>query len=500
MGALFESDIIDVQKLLRHKIGKLFSDFTIGSIPNILSARDEIEELQIELIDSAAGKKEEAILKSEKLLVDAVCILCEWSQMILKGSEGTAAKKIAAEVNLNLFDFEAFLHLEIYNDKVKELQKLFQELNHSRISDLKIIIGKFLELQHPSISCLHSDNFFPRNNWKNSEEEEKIPEAVVVSLELYLHDTPWANPQVLKAKEIYMIKGQLKLNRLPENFEKLKILAATTYSSIFELNIDDIILDQSLDYNVQGSLLFKYSQSNFEDNLSIKLVPYLLGSEKKELQPVIIGYDELNAKIMDQNNSLFQTGFETIDKKVFEIYTNPLLAQMEIQDRNDFIRLLNGITNFQGYCLQSGAYKNISTLKEDQFRDSLIQHLMANPTIGSTITKEAHVAGGRVEIGYKGHIAELKVETLISDRSALMKKYSSQAVAYASGNGKSASIVCILDLTKKVKPPGPAANNVILQSASIHGFEKTNCKEHAQVFIFIDGNTKNPSDYSKRLL
>lgn len=497
MEALFEPDIIDVQKLLREKIGKIFSDFSIGSIEKILSERNEIDKLQLQLIDFAGGRKEEAIFKNEKLLIDAVLLLCEWCQMILKGNEGAEAKRVAALANINLFEFDRFLHLEIFNDVVKELQALFEKINHTSFNDLRIIMDKFLELQHPSISLLHSDNFIPRNYREGNDEVEIMPETIVVSLEFYLHDTPWANPQVLKAKEVYLIKGHLRFNKFPENFKILKILAATTSSEIFELNIEDIILDERLDYNVEGTLLFKYSQSNFEDNLSIKLVPYLLGLEKEELQPVIIGYDELNAKILDQNNNLFRTGFETIDKKVFEIYTNPLLAQMEMHDRDDFIRLLNGITNFQGYCLQSGLYKNISSLKEDQFRDKLIQHLTANPLIGGAITKESHVAGGRVEIAYKGHIAELKVETSISDRAALMKKYSSQAVAYASGNGKTVSIVCILDLTTKVMPPGPAASNVILRSAPIHGFEETESEVHAQVFIFIDGNTKNPSEYSK---
>ncbi|THF53010.1 hypothetical protein E6C50_02035 [Flavobacterium supellecticarium] len=497
MGALFEADIIDVQKQLRQKISEVFSDFNIRFIPKIQSEKQAIDNLLLELIASSGGKKEEAIFRNEKVLVDAVFLLCEWCQMVLNGKTGAEAKRIAAGVNINLFEFDVFSHLELFNDGVKDLQALFNKINYTNFDDLKIIIDKFLELQHPSIAYLHSDSYIPKNYHKNDDQVEIMPETIVVSLEFYLHDTAWANPQVLKAKEIYVIKGILRFNKSPENVKTLKLLAATTSSDIFELNINDIILDEKLDYNVEGTLLFKYSQSNFEDNLSIKLVPYLLGSEKEELQPVIIGYDELNAKILDQNNNLFKTGFETIDKKVFEIYTNPLLAQMEMQDRNDFITLLNGITNFQGYCLQSGLYKHLTALKEDQFRDKLIQHLTANPLIGGAITKESHVAGGRVEIAYKGHIAELKVETSISDRATLIKKYSSQAVAYASGNGKSASIVCILDLTEKVMPPGPLASNVILRSAITHGFEQTGSEEHAQVFIFIDGNTKNPSEYSK---
>jgi len=497
MGTLFETNIMGIQKLLRQKIAKTFSDFNITSIAEIQKERNEIDRLQLELIASVAGSKEEAIFKNEKLLIDSIFLLCEWGQIVLKGAAGAEEKRTAAKLTVNLFEFDVFSHLELFNNTVKDLQTLFNNIDHTCLNDLRLIIDKFLELQHPSIAYLHSNSYIPRNYREDNDQIEILPETIVASLEFYLHDTPWANPQILKAREVYVIKGFLRFNRFPKDFKTLKILTATTSSEIFELNIDDILLDERLDYDVGGTLLFKYGQSNFEDNLSIKLVPYLLGSEKKELQPVIIGYDELNAKILDQNNNLFQTGFGAIDKKVFEIYSNPLLAHMDSQDRDDFIRLLNGITNFQGYCLQSGLYKKTSSLKEDQFRDNLIQHLMANPLIGGAITKESHVAGGRVEIAYKGHIAELKVETLISDRSALVKKYSSQAVAYASGNGKSVSIVCILDLTEKVMPPGPAASNVILRSAAIHGFDDAQPAGHAQVFVFIDGNTKNPSEYSK---
>lgn len=497
MGALFDRDIIEAQEQLRYKIGKVFSNFAIGSVAKTLSERKEIDRLQLRLLDLSEGKKEQVIFKNGKLLVDAIFLLCEWCQMILKGDVAAEVKRVAAGININLFEFDAFMHLEIFNDGVRDLQAFFNKIDHTSIKDLRIIIDAYLKLQHPSIAYLHSNNFIPRNYDSHTNQAAVVPETIIVSLEFYLQDTPWANPQVLKAKEVYIIKGVLRFNRFPENFKELKILASTTSSDIFELNLEDIQIGDVLEYNIEGTLLFKYAQSSFDDNLSIKLVPLLLGLEKQELQPVIIGYDELNAKILDQNSTLFQTGFETINRKVFEIYNNPLLAKMEIQDRNDFITLLNGITNFQGYCLQSGVYKNTASLKEDQFRDSLIQHLMANPLIGGSITKESHVAGGRVEIAYRGHVAELKVEVSVSDRGTLMKKYSSQAVAYASGNAKMASIVCILDLTAKNLPPGPPASNVILQPVPVHGFDDTQIGNHAQVFIFIDGNTKNPSDYSR---
>lgn len=497
MATLYEPDLVELQKQLRLEVTKLFSAFSLDRISTILKGRKKIDELQLALLNASEGNRENLIFRNEKKLLDSIFTLFEWSEKILSGSSEAEVKRNATIAIINLFDLNTFSYLEIFYDTIEEIKCRINEIDASHLHNVNLVVKLYLTLQHPTIAYLNSDNSY-KINFKNEEESiDPILEMIVISLEFYLQNTPWANPQVLKAKEIYTIKGVLKFNKFPENFKVLKILSATTSSEIFELKLDDINLTDELEYNVEGTLLFKYAQSNFEDNLSIKLVPYLIGNGKEELQPLIIGYDELNAKILDQNNSLFQTGFETINKKVFDIYTNPLLAQIDLQDRNEFITLLNGIANFQGYCLQSGLYKNVSSLKEDHFRDKLIQHLTANPQIGGNVVKESQVAGGRVEIAYKGHIAELKVETSTSDRAKLMKKFSSQAVAYASGNGKSASIVCVLDLTEKLLPPGSPANNIILKSPSIHGFEDVQSNAHVQVFIFIDGNTKNPSEYSK---
>lgn len=175
-----------------------------------------------------------------------------------------------------------------------------------------------------------------------------------------------------------------------------------------------------------------------------------------------------------------------------------MIQQLDNNEKNNFFTILNGIINYQGYCLQSGKYKGVKNCKEEDFRDELIQHLTANPTIGENISKEAHIAGGRVEITFKGIPTELKVETKISERNKIIEKYGNQPLAYSSGNSKLVSIVCILDLTEKKSPPSPAINNIILNTMKTHGFQDNDSKYNPfQVFIFIDGNTKNPSDYSK---
>jgi len=493
----FDPNLVDQQKQLRLATSTLFFDFRLDKISYVQKGKKRIHELLLVLLATTEGKKENAIFRNEKLLLDTIFLLCEWCQDILNGNLNANVKKNAAIANITLFDLSPFSYLGFYEDIVVKIKNLVKGIDVTTLEDVNRIVKLYLKLQHPTIAYLNSENTYGIDFKNVNEVIEPEHKMIIVSLEFYLQDTPWANPQVLKPKEIYTITGSLIFNILPKDFEIMKLLSATTFSEIFELKLNDIHLTQELEYKIEGTLLFKYAQSNFDDNISIKLVPYLIGKEKNELQPIIIGYDELNAKIIDQKNSLFQTGFETINKKVYEIYTNPLLSHIDLEEKNNFIKLLNGITNFQGYCLQSGMYKNVSSLKEEDFRNNLIQHLTAIPQIGENIIKESHVAGGRVEIVHKGYIAELKVETSISNRSKLMEKYSSQAVAYSSGNAKSVSIVCILDLTEKILPPGSPASNVIIKTPAVHGFEQDRVNNHFQVFVFIDGNTKSPSKYSK---
>ena len=189
------------------------------------------------------------------------------------------------------------------------------------------------------------------------------------------------------------------------------------------------------------------------------------------------------------------------DKEVGKLIATAIDKELPKVDKNEkenFLHLLSGILNYQGFCLQQGVYKGETKVTEDDFRDQLIQHLIGLPYLGEEITKEAHLSGGRVEISYRGLIAELKVETTISDRDKLYEKYGRQPIAYASGNTKQLSILCILDSTEKKLPPAAPQNNIKLLTPKVHGFESKKTDYPSKlVVVVIDGNTKKPSDYSK---
>lgn len=498
MSGIYNGIIIELQKKLRVRTIKIFYNFDLSMTSEVLKNKEEIISYNQQLINESENSKELLFFKNNNILYNSIFHLVEWADSLLKGKLDSDAKIIASKSNILIFDINLLNHIPDFKEKVSVIIEGIKSIDNTCLKDLEDIIKKFVFLDFPTLSYLKLvENKF--NFTKDIEDEEKtVLETYILSLDLYLQGSPWANPQILKDKELYLINGIVKINNKPNDYNFLKIIPSTTNSKILDFNIDEIELTDNLEYEIKGSILFTYPQNSFEETLSIKLIPYFSNINEEEIKPVIIGYDELIIKVINKDNPLFQTGFELMNKKVFEIYTNPILNQLLEKEKNNFIIFLNGIINFQGFCLQRAKYKGISSLKEDVFRDDLIQHLTSNPNIGENISKEPHIAGGRVELVFNGIIAELKVETKISDREKLMKKYSSQPVAYSSGNSKLVSIVCVLDLIEKTLPPSSGINNIILKTVKTHGFVDSEPEyQHTQVFVFFDGNNKNPSDYSK---
>lgn len=492
-----ESEIIALQETITKRRYTLFNEFKIKNIDNVLREKEILSIEYEKLVNFSSNSKEEDFFYSLKSLFNAIILLLEWSKEVMQGNTNSFDKLSGSKSNVKLVDVNSFKHIPPLKEQVQKINesiKVIKEFSPDMVVDL---IKCYAQLKIPYIYHLRKNKnmTYTHNIYEKKEENSKVH---ILSLELYLGENPWANPQILKSKEIYVIKGIIKLNQIPAGYKFLKIQPSTTNSNIFDLNIEEIeLIENELQYEINGTILFRYALNSLEELISIKLIPFFLGKNDK-ICPVIIGYDELITKVLDEKNDFFQTGFKMMNKKVFELYNDPLIQQLDDDEKNNFFTILNGIINYQGYCLQSGAYKGVRNCRENNFRDVLIQYLSANPQIGENISKEAHIAGGRVEITFKGIVTELKVETKMSERDRIIKKYANQPLAYSSGNSKLASIVCILDLTEKKSPSSPAINNIILNTMKTHGFQKQDSEFNPfQVFIFIDGNTKNPSDYSK---
>lgn len=468
-------------------------------LQGIIERLDDIIETAKELCAIIADTFDEPYFHFQECFFAVAKFQANYLQSLKSGDGKADALKQANQFNLNhLIDLSATL--DVSRPFVEAAIKLANEISAS--NQLAIFYTKIDELAIFSLPFVNGIETNPYAHFQHhistpeSDEKEEV-EPLVLSVQFSTDNEPWANPQILKPQTQYTINGIIKLNRLPDNYNKLIIRhVSTTSDDFFVLSLPEIQLTNELSYSITGQVIFKYPQNTFDPPVAIKLMAQLISSTTAPVYPHLIGYDELITQIIDGKTFKYPTGFSKLNKKAWDIGLEIKrdLPHIDNDELDHFIILLSGILNYAGYCSLHGIFKKVTNLSEDDFRDRLIAYLSANPMIGGDIIKEGHVAGGRVEIRYQNIIAELKVEKTISDRTKMVDQYKQQPSVYASAVSADLAILCILDLTNKTLPSASVANNVFTIPAMFHGFVTAPTTSKVAVII-IDGNLKNPSAY-----
>lgn len=497
----FSLELIDNGEQLRYQLLWLIKDFNISTSKTLLTRENPMMKLLNSLIDETVDTPDSIFFTNYQYLTETVFHLIKWGAGTLNAQPGSEAELAAAKLKIELFDLENYNYTEQFKGQIAEYKNHILALE--KVGEIRPNFDKLSVISWPYLLNIEQDEFGFRNriHRQSTNDEPDVNQVLVISLELFIDKEPWANPQILKPQLLYTVHGTLKLNKWPENALKLVIQPfSTQQSSLYELLIPEITKEEKTEFDLSGQVLFKYPQHSFEESYTIKLLAYFLDNNNQRVYPELIGYRQLIAKVLDPNSYFFLTGFPIMNELVHSIsdQLQKELPSVNAEDRNNFLKLLSGVLNYQGYCLQAGIYKGTDKIMEDVFRDNMLQYLNAISYLGAEVIKEPQLAGGRIEIYYRGLIVELKVEKSISERDQLIKKYGKQPVAYSSGNSKQLSILVVLDLTEKKLPPAAPQNNVMLVTPELHGFQNsTPLFPSKQVVVIFDGNTKKPSDYSR---
>lgn len=498
----FSAELIENGEQLRYQLLWLISDFNISDFEFLLDKEIALSNLLNTLTEETAGTSDVLFYKNYRYLVETVFHLIKWCAGTMSAQPGSSAELEAAKLKIGLFDLENYNYTEQFKKQVKEYQDKVIALQ--KVGEVKSNFKKLSEIAWPFLLNVEQDEFgFGRRVRHKAEEDKQTEEkpVLVVSLELFIDKEPWTNPQILKPQLLYTIHGSVKISKWPE--EAINLIfqpVSTQQSSLYELIIPEIHKNDEMEFTLSGQVIFKYPQHSFDESFAVKLLAYFVDSTGLRIYPELIGYNQLIAKVLDPNSHFFLTGSQSMNELVMSIYTSleKELPSVNLDEKNNFLRLLNGVLSYQGYCLQAGIFKRMTDVMEDTFREEMLRYLTSLNYLGEEVIKEPHLAGGRIEIYYKGIIVELKIEKKISDRVKLIKKYGKQPVAYASSNAKQLSILVVLDLTEKKMPPAAPQNNVMLITPELHGFENSKPPfPSKQVVVIFDGNTKKPSDYSR---
>jgi len=496
----FSPAVIESQEKLRNQFLSVIRDFTITNAAQQLAKEEALQAIIDELLDKVNNSSDEVFFKNYKVIIETIFHLIKWVDKSYKGVIGAEANLTAAKLNAGLIDLENYNYTKEFKEKINDFVK--QVTQTGEVNQINSIFLNVSLIPFSYLFGIEYDEYahLKRQSSVDDDCQEEEP-VIVIAIDFLIGNEPWANPQILKPQVLYSIEGNLQVSKWPKGYDKLILRPISAQNNtLYDVIIPEIGRSDADIIDITGQVFFKYPQHSFDESFAIKLLAYFQNQHGEKVYAVIIGYNQLIAKVLDPNSSFFLAGFTGMNEIVLNIYVTlqkecPLLNEGE---KNDFLKLLSGILNYQGYSLQSGIYKNIDSIPEDTFRDNMIQHLTGLNYLGAEIVKESHLSGGRIEIAYKGLIAELKVEKTISDREQLIKKYGNQPVAYSSGNAKQLSILCILDLTEKILPPATPQNNVRLITPTVHGFQDSALSYPSkQVVVIIDGNNKNPSEYSR---
>jgi hypothetical protein len=156
------------------------------------------------------------------------------------------------------------------------------------------------------------------------------------------------------------------------------------------------------------------------------------------------------------------------------------------------VPVLETLATFLWVSTQGGRFKSPD---ESDLQKKIVDHMRT--MLGPEVTEHPAQAGGIVDIRYRGVITELKVEKLNGNREAICGKYSEQPTQYAASEARQVSVVFVLDLTAKDRPPGDIRNDIRLMSVPTHGGPDDSKKYPSKVIVLVlNGNLKSPSSYS----
>jgi hypothetical protein len=186
-----------------------------------------------------------------------------------------------------------------------------------------------------------------------------------------------------------------------------------------------------------------------------------------------------------------------LDRHIEELVTTLLLDCPTVcGELPELLDMLQTLTRLLATYAQEAIYKERSDVLESEFHATVLRDLRF--MLGQDVQEHPNQAGGIPDIRFRGVVVELKVERQNGDREHISKKYAAQSVQYAGVEARQVSIILVLDLTSKDKPPPDIRNDIILTDVQTHGGEYRTKSFPSKAFVFvINGNMKSPSTYSR---
>lgn len=336
---------------------------------------------------------------------------------------------------------------------------------------------------------------------QNGVDQPTLPPLVRIIA--FLDGIPFASPKHVKPGERYSLSFQARGLEWPKEAVRFRLDMLTTCPES-EYVISEFTLDppeQSADGEYQGEIpgiiKFNSGQSDVFYDTVFAVHGVFETADGNIIEAPVIGVHDLRFKVLDDGKWPKGRGNGPQDKHILELVTQ-LCEDCPIvrEELADLWSMLDALTNLLAIYAQEAIFKGTSDVSEREFHATVLHDLRR--MLGQEVQEHTSQAGGVTDIRFRGVIVELKVEKRNGDREYIVTKYTAQPTQYASVEARQVSILLVLDLTTKEKPPGDIRNDIILTDVETHGGDDSVKKYPSKAFVFvINGNMKSPSDYSR---
>ena len=339
--------------------------------------------------------------------------------------------------------------------------------------------------------------------YQSAAEKPAAAPSPMLRVIVFLDHAPVASPQLLKSNVLYPLVFRVRGLTWSVEAVRLRLDLLTTCPpgefsvSEFALDKPQCIENGEYQEELPGQIKFNSGQSSILDDLVFTVRGAFETSDRSLMEIPVIGHNELRFRIVDEDRHPLMTGNRRLDRHIEELVTKLLSDCPNIHDeQNDLLGMLQALSRLLATYAQEAIYKGRSDVSESEFQATVLRDL--RNVLGQDVQEHPSQAGGIPDIRYRGVIVELKVESENGDRGYISKKYTAQAAQYAGVEARQVSILLVLDLTIKDRPPGDIRNDIILTDVETHGGDDRAKEFPSKAVVFIiNGNMKNPSTYSR---
>lgn len=370
---------------------------------------------------------------------------------------------------------------------ITSLQEVGQLLD--AVSMVPIPVGVFREEQRMRI--LDRD-VKDSSEIEAAEAENPSPELAVAFLKFSIDGEPAAGTHYLTPGETHDLEIEVRVSRWPEAAKTLELrpLSIDPPEShafpVFRLGKPAGSAPFVMTGN--GRAIVKFAQSLNARPSEFRYAAHFEPSLSE--QPMaVVGQRTLRIEAFDLKK-MHWTGFPNLDAKLLKVREALRLETVvPPEDIANALSVLRILLNFAGRCVRDNEVNEVWL--EARFQKAIRGELRRDPEIGSELDEHSQVAGGIMDLAYRGICIELKAT---SDRRLSLgdcRRYAPQAAAYAVGLGKRLAVLSVLDSSPKAEGAFPMEDGVDIFFEAVSGLPV------CVVVVLLQANLVKPSALSR---